>query len=145
MSKTNSWVKEFPGTYLMDTKELQALKNLIQETITKVLYEPSNDRSVFPLYTTKQAARLFHVSEWTIRSWHKQGLLEGGRYQILSGRSFRLMFSNRALVNFWDIHFPWPEDFDVKPNDPRGTHAAQIQRLFAFGELYKRRRTRYHE
>jgi hypothetical protein len=127
-----------------NTFEIEALKNIIRETITKVLYEVSNDRSLFPLYTVKSTARIFHVSEWTVRSWHKNGLLEG-RYQVLSGRVCRLIFTNRDLVNFWDNHFPRPEDFTAKPNDPRSTHAAQIQRLFAFGELYKRRRTRHHE
>src|SRR5215831_1672374 len=123
--------------------EIEALKNIIRETITKVLYEVSNDRSLFPLYTVKGAARIFHVSEWTVRSWHKNGLLEG-RYQVLSGRVCRLIFTNRDLVDFWDRHFPRPEDLDSENNDPRSTHAAQIQRLLAYRKIYARRRLPHH-
>lgn len=31
------------------------IENIIRETITKVLYEVSNDRSLFPLYTAKES------------------------------------------------------------------------------------------
>ena len=126
----------------MDTEQIDLLKRLIRETITKVLSALADERSLFPLYTTKQAARIFHVSEWTIRSWHTQGLLEG-RYQVLSGRACRLIFSNRAIVDFYYQHFPLPEDFNTEPNDPRSTEAARIQRLLAVTKLYARRRPRH--
>jgi hypothetical protein len=123
----------------MNTGEIQLLKSVIRETIAKATSEATSDRSLFPLYTTKQAARIFHVSEWTVRSWHKQGLLEG-RYQILSGRACRLIFTNRAMADFFDRHFPLPEDFMAKETDPRSTEAVRLQRMFAMRKLYTRRR-----
>jgi hypothetical protein len=120
--------------------EIEVLKKIIRETITKVLYEAFNDRSLFPARTTKQAAKIFGVSPWTIRSWHKQGLLKG-RYQILSGRACRLMFSNRDLVEFWDQYFPSrPEDWSMSPNDPRTSKAEQLQRMLSSRKVFARRR-----
>lgn len=122
----------------MTTEQLQMLKAIVKEAVTEVL----NGRvaPVFPLQTAAQVGRLFYVSRHTVMSWHKQGLLEG-HYQILSGRAFRLMFTQRALFKFFDENFPSDADLSQTPFHPKSSRAQRIKQLLAMQKLYGRRRS----
>jgi len=135
---------KYPG----DTKEIEllkrALKESLKETLREVLREflltPTGESSPFPLYTVKQVARTFGVSGFTVRAWAKQGELHP-RYQVLSGRTYRLIFTTPDILSFFERNFPAPEDFG-HPNDPRSRKGALIEKMLRMNRLYARRRAR---
>jgi len=124
------------------TKEIEILK----EAVTKAIHygfaqEVTGGRSPFPLRTITQVAKIFNVSHHTVRGWTRRGLLRG-RYQVLSGRNWRLVFSNCELERFFDENFPSPEDIGDHPCSPRkGSKAARlVEKMFRMNRLYARRR-----
>jgi MerR family regulatory protein len=126
---------EFAAEYNMDTEEIEVLKRIIRETVAQTITETTLDRSLFPLWSTRDVARLCQVSVYTVRDWHRKGLLPA-RYHRLSGRCVRLVFTNRSLVEFLYRFFP---DFS-QPHDPRSSHSARMQSMVNFQSLYHRRR-----
>jgi hypothetical protein len=100
--------------------------------------ESHADQSTFPLSTTAQVAKNFGVSVWTVRQWTKQGLLRG-HYQILSGRTCRLVYTNKDLVKFFDENFPSDEEVR-SPGRPGNLKAIAVRKILAFNRLYHRRR-----
>ena len=130
-----------------DTSEIELLKKAIIEAITNTLGQDLiGDCSPFPLRTLRQVARIFNVSHHTVRGWTRRGLLHS-HYQILSGRSCRLVFANNDLLNFFDENFPSAEDIRDHPCDPRrGSKSARlIAAMFKMNALYSRRRQRVEE
>ncbi len=137
---------------MRDREEIQALnssllgtiKEVVRETIREAIREGLTqraDESPFPLYTTRRVGQIFNVSAHTVRSWFQRGLLPG-RYQVLSGRSCRLVFCYRDLVEFLNENFPHPEDFGDHPCSPRRSRIGLIQRMLKMNRLYARRRLR---
>ena len=126
---------EFAAEYNMDRGEIEVLKRIIRETVAQSITETTLDQSLFPLWTTRDVGRLCQVSAYTVRAWHKRGLLPA-RYHRLSGRCVRLVFTNRSLVEFLYRFFP---DF-TRPHDPSSSHAERMQSMMNFQSLYHRRR-----
>ena len=77
------------------------LKRALQEVLRYGCAQESTCASPFPLYTTKAVARLFAVSQFTVRAWARQGLLHPRLHRI-SGRSVRFVFTNSDLLRFLD-------------------------------------------
>ena len=138
--------------YSRDTALIQNLKKALTETVEQSMRQTLGEifrgggqevtgASPFPLYTTKQAAKVFHVSTFTVRDWHRKGLLRG-HYQVLSGRTYRLIFTNRDLLTFFQENFPAPEDIGDHPCNPRrGSKTARmVEKIIAMKRLYARRR-----
>jgi hypothetical protein len=115
------------------------IKALIEKAVFKAVSGASSDYSVFPLADTRNVARLFNVSVWTVRAWAKQGLLEAN-YQLLSGRVVKLVFTNRALCKFFDENFPSAADLAMTDFHPKSSRAQRIKRLLTMKKLYTRRR-----
>lgn len=134
-----------------DTTDIEALRKVVQEAVKEAIGEvfkefppnPTGASSIFPLRTARQVAMIFNVTHWTVRNWCKQGILSG-RYQILSGRACRLVFTNRDLLRFFDENFPSPEDLG-HPCSPRSSKAALVEKMFRMNRLYARRRQRTGE
>jgi len=125
----------------MDKEQIESLKNFIREAIAEALRDAGNDCSPFPLYTKAQVANFFHVSPHTVSDWHKKGLLRGARYQMMSGRCLRLMFSHRDLLAFMDEHMPRVSDLEANSvHDPRSKRTERIERMLRMTRLYHRRR-----
>ena len=132
--------------YAGDTEQIrvlkEALKESLKETLREVLREflltPTSEASPFPLYTVKQVARTFGVSGFTIRAWVRQGEIHP-RYQVLSGRTYRLIFTTPDLLAFFERNFPSEADLG-HPCDPRSRKGALIKKMFALNRLYARRR-----
>jgi len=122
-----------------DTTEIEALKKALREVFEEALKEVSGI-GLFPLYTTKELARLFKVSVWTIRAWVKMGELHP-RYQVLSGRCVRMVFTAKEVTDFFRRNFPSPEDFSDHAYAPRkGSKTARlIERMARMRSLYARR------
>jgi hypothetical protein len=129
------------------TVELEVLNHTVKEAVWEALRDPERGlgqdltaQSIFPLYNAVQAAKVFNVRPCTVRDWHRKGMLRG-RYQVISGRSCRLLFSNRDLIQFFNDNFPAPEDLGDHPCNPRkGSKAARlIEKMFAMNRLYARR------
>ncbi len=135
---------KYPG----DTKEIEllkrALKESLKETLREVLREflltPTSEASPFPLYTVKQVARTFGVSGFTVRAWARQGELHP-RFQALSGRTYRLIFTTPDLLAFFERNFPSEADL-AHPCHPRSRKGALIEKIFAMNKLFARRRQR---
>jgi len=137
--------------YGRNTNELEALiKQAVIGALVELGYTSPQDlkeaHSIFPLRTIRQVAKTFNVSHHTVRGWTRRGLLHS-HYQILSGRSCRLIFTNSELLNFFDENFPSPEDFGDHPCNPRkGSKASRlIEKMFRMNRLYARQRRRVEE
>ena len=133
--------------YQGDSEQIEVLKQAVKEALGYGLgQEVTGGRSIFPLRTVQQVARIFNVSHYTVRAWHRRGLLRG-RYQVLSGRSCRLVFSNSELERFFDENFPSPEDIRGHPCGPRkGSKAARlVAAMFKMNALYSRTRQRVED
>ncbi|MFQ5853113.1 MAG: helix-turn-helix domain-containing protein [Candidatus Binatia bacterium] len=85
-------------------------------------------------FTLPQVAEALLCSKTTVRRLVRAGLLRP-RYQILSGRCYRLVFEPAELIRFQKEHYPRPED--LGPNVPRGVkgQAEMIRRLQNFHKL----------
>jgi len=134
-------------TYKGDTKELEPLKLAVKESVKEVLNDLTlyggqdlTSISPFPLYTAKQVARLFGVTPFTVRSWARQGELHP-RYQVLSGRACRLIFTTPDLLAFFNHNFPSEADL-AHPCHPRSRKGALIEKMLRMNRLYARRRQR---
>ena len=126
----------------MNTAEIQILKEAVREAVRYTLgQELTAAPSLFPIRTAKQVANIFNVSPFTVKDWHKKRLLRG-RYQVLSGRSCRFVFSNDELIRFFDANFPSAEDIRDHPSNPRrGSKSARlIEKMFRMNRLYARQR-----
>src|SRR5262245_455216 len=116
----------------MSTREVEALAAIIKRAVLEALSEGNT----FPLYTVGEVAALFRVSKNTVLSWRRNGLIKAHAH-VVSGCSWRWLFTHRDLEAFFDENFTTPEDWeDWKQSkyDPRGTKAAKIaamQRLLA--------------
>jgi len=77
--------------------------------------------------------------EESVRDWYRKRELRG-YYQVLSGRSCRLVFTNRDVLDFFARNFPSAEDLFDHPNGPRSSKAKLIQKMFRMNRLYARRR-----
>ncbi len=99
----------------MNTADIEIIKEVVRQVLPYTLNQDlTGGRSPFPLRTVQQVARIFNVSHHTVRGWTRRGLLRG-RYQVLSGRSCRLVFSNCEHERFFDENFPSPEDLGDHP------------------------------
>lgn len=134
--------------YGLNTNDQEALiKQAVRVTLAELGYTSPQDlkeaHSIFPLRTVQQVAKIFNVSSSTVKNWHRKGLLRGN-YQILSGRSCRLVFSNCELERFFDENFPSPEDIGDHPCSPRkGSKSSRlIEKMFKMNALYARKRRR---
>jgi len=135
--------------YTGNTEEIQSLKAVVREAVKESVREAVpygltpevTGANPFPLYTVKTVSRLFGVSDYTVRAWVRQGELHP-RYQVLSGRCYRLIFTTPDLLDFFDRNFPAPEDISDHPCNPRrGPKAARlIEKLIRLNHLYARRR-----
>ena len=137
--------------YSGNTNELEALiKQAVIGTLAELGYTSPQDLKeaypLFPLRTVRQVGKIFFVSSSTVKNWHRKGLLRGN-YQILSGRSCRLIFSNCELERFFEENFPSLEDLSDNPCNPRrGSKAARlITAMFRMNALYSRRRQQVEE
>lgn len=133
--------------YGTNTNEIEALiKSAVRESLKETLRElglGQGENSMFPLRSCKEVAKVFNVSDHTVKDWHRKGVLRG-HYQVLSGRACRLIFTNRDLLRFFDENFPALEDLGDHPCSPRpGSKASRlIEKMFAMNRLYARRRQR---
>ncbi len=132
--------------YSGNTNELEALiKQSVIGALAELGYTSPQDfkgaHPLFPLRTVAQIAKIFNVSPFTVKVWHRKRLLRGN-YQILSGRSCRLVFSNTEVERFFTENFPSPEDLADHPCSPRkGSKAARlIEKMFRMNRLYARQR-----
>ena len=134
-----------------ETRQIESLKAALKESVKETVNEifrgggqgVTDERPIFPLYTCREVGRVFKVSPRTVKDWHRRGLLRG-RYQVLSGRSCRLIFANNDLLNFFDENFPSLDDLGDHPCSPRrGSKAARlVAAMFKMNALYARRRQR---
>ena len=90
----------------------------------------------FKFYTLPQVAAAFLCSTTTVKRWVREGLLVP-RYQILSGRCYRLLFSEAELERFAIANFPEPSDLDPM-HTPRSSRkkAEMVRRLRNMHRLY---------
>src|SRR5215813_5642931 len=82
-------------------------------------------------YTLSKVAEGFLVSKTTVKRWVRDGLLIP-RYQLRSGRCYRLIFSESELIRFAEEHYPTPSDLDGGrggKNIDRVRRIANMQRL----------------
>lgn len=93
------------------------------------------------LYTLKEVASIFLCSTTTVKRWVREGLLVP-RYQILSGRCYRLVFPEAELNRFMDKNFPSPEDLDSTHESRSSRQRAEtVRRLVNMHRLYLGRAT----
>ena len=146
-TRKNSLLRQDQGlseAYMQDTEELGQLCQAVKAAVREALAESSSahtGESIFPLYVVREAAQAFKVKDCTVRDWHKKGLLHG-HYQVLSGRSCRLVFTNRDLLMFFSENFPTTQDLFDHPNSPRSSKARLIEKMFRMNRLYSRKRQR---
>ena len=96
----------------------------------------------FPLYTVKDVSRIFKVCPATVRGWSRMGELSG-RYQPLSGRACRLMFTEGTLINSLERNLPSEADLSItRPFDPRTSKAKLVKKILMMNKLFPRRRQR---
>ncbi len=128
--------------YLGNTEQIELLiKRVVAEAFAVLGYtsgQESTGVSPFPLYTTRQVAKIFHVCTFTVRDWHRQGLLHP-RFHRISGRSVRFLFTNSDLLTFLDENFPSKADLG-HPCDPRSRKGAVVDKTIKMLALYARRR-----
>jgi len=120
----------------MNTPEIETLKHAVKEAVMEAMAERN---PLFPLSTVLEVATFFRVSPSTVLSWHKQGLLKG-HYQILSGTNCRIVFTGRALVEFFDENFPSVADLSSTPFHPKSSRAQRIKKMLSMRRVYNRRR-----
>jgi hypothetical protein len=101
--------------------------------------EINADMEVFPLRTAKQVAKAFNVRPSSVLNWARSGLIEGN-YQLLSGRSVRIVFTNRALCRFFDENHPSIADLSSTDFHPKSSRAQRIQKMVRMKRIYARRR-----
>lgn len=87
-------------------------------------------------YSVPQVAQAFLCSTTTVKRWVREGLLLP-RYQVLSGRCYRLVFSEAELERFAIANFPEPSDLDPT-HMPRSSKkkAEMVRRLVNMHRLY---------
>ena len=127
-----------------NTQDIEKLHKVVQEAViqavSRLCLAPTGE-SILPLYTTRELSQAFKVKDCTIRAWHKKNGLVG-HYQVLSGRSCRLVFTNRDVMEFFNRNFPNEQDLFDHPNSPRTSKARLIEKMFRMNKLYARRRQR---
>ncbi len=92
--------------------------------------------SSFKFHALPQVAAAFLCSTTTVKRWVREGLLVP-RYQVLSGRCYRLVFSEAELERFASENFPEPSDLDPM-HTPRSSRkkAEMVRRLRNMHRLY---------
>jgi hypothetical protein len=135
-------VYEFSTRYTMNIQHTQALGVIVKRAILEALSESDP----FPLYTVREVARLFYVSPSTVLTWRKQGLIKG-RCHVLSGRSWRWLFTHPDVMAFFDKNFPSEDDtkvyFELQPSsNPKTSRVIQVQKMLAMRRLYARNHSR---
>jgi hypothetical protein len=118
----------------MNTAEIEFVEEAVKKAVGEALNEWTKSRGMSELLTTAQVARIFQVAVWTVRDWQNKGLLKG-RVQLLSGRSYRMMFESSDIIDFMRQNLPRPEDFTTRPLNGKAT-----DRFIRMEQLYRRRR-----
>jgi len=128
---------------MQDTKDIERLYQVVKAAVMEVLAQfcsAGTGKNTFPLYTTKDASRIFKVHPSTVRDWVKLGELHP-RYQALSGRACRMMFTEGDLINFMERNLPSPEDLSItSPFDPRTSKAKLVKKILMMNKLFPKRR-----
>jgi len=130
----------------MSTPEVEALAAIIKRAVLEALSEGNT----FPLYTVGEVATIFHVSKNTVLTWRKNGLVKAHAH-LISGCSWRWLFTHSDLLAFFDANFSTADDWDDwqrSKYDPRSTKAARaaaMQRLLAERRLFSRTHSRRRE
>jgi len=88
--------------------------------------------SEIKFYTLSGVAKSCLVSKSTVKRWVRDGLLVP-RYQVRSGRCYRLIFSEAELARFADENFPTPLDLD---GGRGGKNADRVRRIANMHRLY---------
>jgi len=130
---------------MQDTEELgricEAVKRAVLQALSQFCLAGTGEKT-FPLYTTKDASRIFKVHPSTVRDWVKLGELHP-RYQALSGRACRMMFTEGDLINFMERNLPNEADLSItSPFDPRTSKAKLVKKILMMNKLFPRRRQR---
>ena len=115
----------------------EVIRPIIRDAIRDYFTDTNSEMAIFPLRTTKQIAKEFNVRPQTVRNWVKFGLLEAN-YQILSGRTSRLVFTNRSLIRFFVDNHPSVADLSMTDFHPKSSRAQRIQKQLAMKKLYAR-------
>lgn len=130
---------------MQDTNDIERLCKAVQEAVLQAvsrLCSASTGKNIFPLYTTKDVARTFQVCPATVGVWVKLGELHP-RYQALSGRCVRMMFTEKDLLDFMERNLPSEADLSVtSPFDPRTSKAKLVKKILMMNKLFPRRRQR---
>lgn len=133
--------------YHGNTEEITVLKQAAKEGVWEALRDLTigqaqslTGTNPFPLRTAREVAGIFKVSIHAVRVWVRRGELHP-RYQVLSGRSCRLIFTTPDLLAFFDRNFPSEADL-AHPCHPRSRKAALVEKMFRMNRLYARRRAR---
>ncbi len=83
--------------------------------------------SSFGFFTLPQLAEALLLSKSTVKRLVRTGLI-APRYQLLSGRSYRLVFEPAEVLRFINEYYPTREDLALTRR-PRSDRADRIQRL----------------
>ena len=78
-------------------------------------------------FTRPQTAEALLYSKSTVKRLVQAGLLRP-RYQVLSGRCYRLVFEPAELMRFMSEYFPTPEDLAL-PTGKSKSHKERVERL----------------
>jgi len=78
-------------------------------------------------FTLPQVAEALLYSKTTVKRLVRAGLLRP-RYQVLSGRCYRLVFEPAELMRFMSEYFPTPEDLAL-PTGKSKSHKERVERL----------------
>ena len=78
-------------------------------------------------FTLPQTAEALLYSKTTVKRLVQAGLLRP-RYQVLSGRCYRLVFEPAELMRFMSEYFPTPEDLAL-PTGKSKSHKERVERL----------------
>lgn len=130
----------------MSTTDTEALAAIIKRAVLEALSEGNT----FPLYTVGEVAALFRVSKNTVLTWRRNGLIKAHAH-VVSGCSWRWLFTHSDLLAFFKSNFSTPDDWDDwkwSKYDPRSTKAARaaaMQRLLAERRLFSRTHSRRRE
>ncbi len=81
----------------------------------------------FGFFTLPQLAEALLLSKSTIKRLVRAGLINP-RYQLLSGRSYRLIFEPAEVIRFINENYPTSEDLAFT-SKPRSRSADRIRRL----------------
>ena len=84
-------------------------------------------------YTLRQVAASFLVSPSTVKTWCRNGILTA-QHQVISGRSYRLLFSEAELLRFAEENFPTSADLEF--SNLRSSNAESIKRIINMHRLY---------